>query len=483
MAKETSKHFQRRHPFNHATICLNNLFMISKLYRCLSTRVVITAVCLLSAKQSVAQVSPTITLNDGTSLPAQHVSISERQLTAELSDQSRSWPLEEISSLTWDRPVTAGDNSGFMIQLVDGSVIFSESFAVKDALATIKKQNNHNWQIETRDIQWVRHLPNVDEKGTLQDPAWSELLTQPVEKGDALVVIRDQSLTFLEGVVGDVTAQSVSFKYGSRQAEVTWDRIAGIRFYHASGRELPDARCTVKTLELDQINVSELTLNAPKLPGDGLESGDSKANGQQGATNSVPNSPVDSPSAQLITPSGVSITISVAQLLSIDWAGTSVSWMDEFLPIQVKKIPYLDDPKIGPLLEKLKQPTFSKTRYGNPLSLMVENPETKSKQIKEYEHGIQIKGSARLIWLLEGKHKRLFGSVGFDPRANSNGHVTVIISGDGRSLFEQTLEKRNNDLVELNIDVSNVRRLTLEIDGGKNTAGDDINFCDLRVVK
>jgi hypothetical protein len=439
--------------------------MATKFYRCLVHCLAITVVCLLSAKQSVAQVAPTITLNDGTTVTAQDVSISARQLTAKLSDQSRSWPLEEISSLTWDRPVTARNKSGFMIQLVDGSVIFSESFAVKDALATIQKQNSHNWQIETRDIQWVRHLPNVDEKGTLQDPAWSELLTQPVEKGDALVVVRDQSLTFLEGVVGDVTAQSVSFKYGSRQAEVTWDRIAGIRFYHASGRELPDARCTVKTLDLDQINVAELTLNAPKLPGDALESGDPKA------------------SAQLTTPSGVSITISVTQLLSIDWAGTSVSWMDEFLPIQVKKIPYLDDPKIGPLLEKLKQPTFSKTRYGNPLTLVVENPETKSKQIKEYEHGIQIKGSARLIWLLEGKHKRLFGSVGFDPRANSNGQVTVIISGDGRSLFEQTLEKRNNDLVELNIDVSNVRRLTLEIDGGKNTAGDDINFCDLRVVK
>lgn len=417
----------------------------------------------LLGQHAIAQTDMmTIQLTDGSTATTSTLTSSPDQthLSATVDPNQSTWPMEKVAKIQWSQRKPVVSQSEFLVVLVDGTKLFASTFTVKDAQATIECKNGSQLITSTRNIEWVRSNPKIDASGDTADPAWFELLKQPLESGDSLIIRRDQSLDFLEGIVGDVTSDSVAFKFGQRNADVTWDRIGGIRYYHASGRDLPKTKCLVTTTNGDQINAATLAL---AIKADSGDTGNSES--------------------QFELPCGVSLRIDSARLLAIDWASTTIQWLDDFKPTQVEKITYLANEKTRPLLEKLKQPSYSETIQGNPLSLVVINPETTTRQLKQYDHGVQVSGSTRMIWLFDGQFKRLRGDIGFDPRANANGYVNIKITGDRKTLFEKEMAKEDNDMVELDVDVSNIRRLTIEIDGGRNTAGDTINFCNLRATK
>ena len=426
------------------------------------------AVCILNLHVACVLAQPgemNVILSDGSATATSVLSTSEdlAWLSPSIDPANKKWPIEKVAKISWSGRKRNFGQPEYLIKLVDDSLFIAQSFTVKDSQATFSSKDGHLLTTSTRNILWIRHQPIVDNVGNMNDSGWSEILKQPVEKGDSLVINRDQSLDFLEGIVGDVSEESVSFKFGERDAQVKWDRVAGIRYYHASGRQLPKSRCVVSTIDGGEINATTVTLSINQQGTGNQESGKSKA--------------------RFETPCGAVFDVDPAKLISIDWASTSIEWLDELLPIQVEKIIYLPNPKTKPLLEKLKKPSFSQTIQGNMLSLVVINPDTNTRQLKQFEHGIQVNGSTRMIWLLDGKFKRVRGNVGFDPRANSNGLITLKIVGDRETLFEKPLAKEDNELIDLDLDVTNVRRITIEIDGGNNTAGDVINFCNLRATK
>jgi hypothetical protein len=89
-----------------------------------------------------------------------------------------------------------------------------------------------------------------------------------------------------------------------------------------------------------------------------------------------------------------------------------------------------------------------------------------------------------------GPWRRLRGLVGIEVKANPSAiekertSITFVVRGDGKELFRSPPFRFDSSPRELDVDVSGVRRLRLELTGeGRFNAAVSCNWCDLRVER
>jgi hypothetical protein len=72
---------------------------------------------------------------------------------------------------------------------------------------------------------------------------------------------------------------------------------------------------------------------------------------------------------------------------------------------------------------------------------------------------------------------------GIDPHAAASGNVKLSIQGDGRDLFVKDVAGTEPPAT-VDVDIANVRRLTIFVDYGRNLdQGDWLILGDARIVK
>jgi hypothetical protein len=81
------------------------------------------------------------------------------------------------------------------------------------------------------------------------------------------------------------------------------------------------------------------------------------------------------------------------------------------------------------------------------------------------------------------KFRRFQGIVGIDDSVGDEGNVIFKVLGDGKELFSQTVSGREK-AIPLDVDISNVRKLTIVVDYGEDLdVGDYLDICEARIVK
>ncbi len=101
----------------------------------------------------------------------------------------------------------------------------------------------------------------------------------------------------------------------------------------------------------------------------------------------------------------------------------------------------------------------------------------------QYERGIALHSRTVAVYRLSGPYRRFQAIAGIDDRVRPRGNVRLIISGDGRELLAKTIAGTDAPL-EIDVDLTGVRRLTIEVDFGEDLdVADHLDLCEARIVK
>ncbi|MDZ7616900.1 MAG: NPCBM/NEW2 domain-containing protein, partial [Patescibacteria group bacterium] len=100
-----------------------------------------------------------------------------------------------------------------------------------------------------------------------------------------------------------------------------------------------------------------------------------------------------------------------------------------------------------------------------------------------YTRGLALHSRTEVVYRLPEGGTHLHATAGIDDRLRPHGNVLLVIRGDGKTLYEETLTGTTPP-VELDLDIAGVRRLSILCDFGEGMdIADQLNLCNLRVVK
>ena len=362
----------------------------------------------------------------------------------------------EISELQFgeDRVESSPANSipanSIQIRLVDGSTIYAAQIKSENTSLVLTLPDQLEVTVDNRNVDWVRFEPAVTD-----ERQWIELLAERSKNADALIVSRKGELDYFEGVVGEVSETVVEFSTQDRSAEVKREKLTGLVYYHASGRELSDMVCELSTTSGSKLAVRELTSEADNL------------------------------AVSLVC--GEVLALPLLRCKECDFRTGREFYLSDAPPATLDWNPLVANKTLEATLRRMKLPKLNQTYGGKRLSLRFYDPlgVNGSNQIREFNRGIAAVGGSRLVFVLENRYRHLTGLVGFSPTASSDGAVNLRIHGDGEILHESVLENSPaTDPIELDLSVDGVQRLTIEVDyHDRRSIGDLLHFCDLKVSK
>lgn len=96
-----------------------------------------------------------------------------------------------------------------------------------------------------------------------------------------------------------------------------------------------------------------------------------------------------------------------------------------------------------------------------------------------YSHGLAMHSRSVLTYHLAGQYSRLGSKLGLHEDTGDLGNATVRVLGDGRVLFEKLKLTDTGQPEQLDLDLSGVQELQLEVDFGENfDIGDHVIWCE-----
>ncbi len=321
------------------------------------------------------------------------------------------------------------------IELVDGTRLAAVEYTSRAGQATAKLVDGQDLTLSTKLVTAVR-LKEQNEKIARQ---WADIVSAK-RASDVIVIRREEAIDFLEGVLGDVSAEAVQFKLEGDAVNVKRPRVEGFLYFHPSVPALPPAVCEVAARDGSRIPATRIELREEQL--------------------------------LLVTPSGLQLTRSWESIQELDFSLGKLRYLSDLQWDTVERQGYLGSANAKPdrFFEPRRDASFlGPLRLGN----------------KTYTKGIALKSQTKIVYRLPGKFSRLTGMAGINVQVAPAGHVRLVIRGDQhmQPLLDTTLSGTDAPL-PLSLDLSGVRRLTIEVDFGEaGDAGDHLNLCDVRIIQ
>lgn len=351
-----------------------------------------------------------------------------------------------------DAPGVNSTGATIWITLEDGSKLNATTYSVAEGVAEITLVGGDVVKTPTRAIRTVRLKPEDDgpaKKFGLRKQ-WSEILSSELA-GDTIVVRRKTeeegeaavySLDYFEGVVGDVTGERVKFDFDGDIINVAREKVEGIYYYHAEA-DLPAAVCAVLDSGGSAFNAHQLTL---------VEDG-----------------------VSLTTSAGTEHKVPLAKLHALDFSLGKLMFLSDMTPDRVQWTPFLQSSTTGDSLAQLYAPRKDRTFSGKPLKL--------NGQTTPFRKGLAIHSRTDLAYRIPTGFRRFEAIAGIDAELRDQGHVQLIITGDGKPLFDAAISGSDPPKT-IDLDIDGVRRLTILVDFGENLdIADHLLLGNARITK
>jgi hypothetical protein len=371
---------------------------------------------------------------DGRTLGGELAELTTQRLT--LADGPRRTTLEtdQILSIAAKGAVVASQPAEVTVELTDGSVIAARQYVARDNKAVITLLDGVQLDAPLNAIQSVRlaRSPALDDE-------WARL-TAAAADADVLVIRNGDSLDLHKGVVHEVAEDKVGFELDGEVLPVKRAKVYGFVYRHGAAEAPPPPVCRLFELSGSQWSVSTLLLSG-KL--------------------------------RLTTPSGVEVSLPLADLARIDFSGGKIIYLSDLKPEAFEWTPYFSSQRTPDSLKRFYAPRFDRG-FDSP---------TMTLGGAQYEKGLALHCRTEIVYRLPAGFRRFQATAGIDDAMRPAGNARLIIRGDDRQLEEIKLsggeQPRNVD-----IDVSNVRRLTVLVDFSDNLgSGDRLLLCNARIVK
>ncbi len=369
------------------------------------------------------------------------VALSPEQITLESDGQPTRIPLRDVLAVVTQPPrVVETPDTTAWIRLVDGSQLEANSYTVKDRVATIQL-GDQSLTCDTRVVHTVRFHPPTPEL----DSSWTEII-RAGGHGDIAVLRRSStSLDQLEGVFHDITTESIEFEYDEQRIAVKHNKLEGIVYYHGGSPEYPKALCELVAVNGSRWQAKTLELTASAL--------------------------------KLSTPCGIDFEVPLTDLSRLDFAAGNVAYLSDLEFEVAECVPFIATRLPAERVLQLYAPRKDASFEGSGLWLGEGN------QVTQYTKGLSIHSRSLLVFRLTEPYRKLTAVVGIDSRLQGGGNVVLVVRGDNRELFRQTVSGQQKPL-ELDLNIEQVRRLEILVDFGETLdVADHLNLCNARIIK
>ena len=375
---------------------------------------------------------------DGSSVRGHLVELDNSQVVVRAESGRVSTALKDLLGAKVYSEQSSISPQPIQVRLVDGSVLHGSSITSSSEGAKLVSQAGEVLNLPLASMRSVQ-LVELD---TETRSRWNELL----EKSPAadLIAVRKKeatSTTFLEGVIGAVTDETIEFKLDGDTIPVKRDRVQGFIYYRTQPANVQDPAFVVADHSGGRI---------------------------AGRTWSYKDGQVN-----VTALSGLEFTMPLDQIASFDFSSGKLTYLSDLDPISFEWTPYLRVAK-------------SPTALANFYAIRRDRGRTTDALIldgKSYTKGIALASRSTVIYKLPPQSRRLQAIVGIDDACGDRGHVMLTVSGDGRQLFQTTLTGHAGPQT-IDLEVNRVSQLRILVDFGEQMdIGDQVNLCEARVTK
>jgi len=318
---------------------------------------------MLCANLAACQTGDTLSvaeLNDGSLVEGRLKSITAEQVKIETEGQEQVLTTASVGSIRCAQGQEPGKAAAHRVVLVDGSVLRCESLTLADRELKLTTACKSELSIATRLIDFV-HL--LDGSGEL-DAAWQEI-----------VVTRDQKLQMVDGLIGDISDESVGFTVGERTADVKRARLSGLLFYRRYTESPAPPDFVIELLDGSRIRSRSLTL--------------------------------DGEAYTATTMCGAKLALESEAIALIDFQEGRAIWLTDLEPAGNSWSPLLASSTVLDKLRKFSIAKLDKNFSGKPLEILELNEAAGSLARREYARGFAIKGGGKLSFVLAKQYRKL----------------------------------------------------------------------------
>lgn len=344
-------------------------------------------------------------------------------------------PLASVVEIRFPAASPPVASTGPRVALIDGSRLTLSGFSVADDKARCETSYGF-FSLTVARVSHVRFGIST----TKLDEAWAALLSRE-SKNDLLVVKKDDVLDFLSGEAGDVAGKGdagdkIGFLLDGDDVPVAREKVYGIIF-HRRAPNLSKSVCQVRLTGGDVLSVAKFSWDSKELK------------------------------ARLVA--GSDLVVPAALVAAIDFSVERIKYLSDLKPRDVQYVPFFDI--------YLYEYRRDRSLDGTPLTLGG----------KSYARGLAIHSKATLKFRIGGEYTRFRAVAGIDDSVrgqNKNENVQLVISGDGKRLFDQEV-KTTDAPRPIDLDVTGVRDLEILVDFGSDMrdVADHLDLADAKLLK
>jgi hypothetical protein len=400
---------------------------------------VLNGVSLLAAWLLLADAAPiwkAATL-DGQAVSGSITDLTNEKLTLQTEAGPVDLPLTQLlgvlpGSTIAPEPPTSDQKPAVWIEFADGTRLPAVSFSSIKGKVKIVSLSGTELAPDLKTISKVRFSETYD-------PAFK--FGREGVAADQVGVKKKAGLDFLEGIIGDVTAETVNFTLDGDPLPVNRNKIDSLVYVQRGEAELPTPVCVLDDFTGGQYQAKEFKLDDSQL--------------------------------SILTLGGITVTRPLEQIKKFDFSAGKLQYLSDLKPESVNVTPFVELPKQFPALQQYFAPRFDQGRDDAALRL----------DGKAYTKGLALHSRTELVYKIPAKSRKFLALAGIDDSVGSEGHVAVKISGDGRELYSGNFSGLDK-AVPLEIDITGVRKLTILVDYGQDLdVGDYFDLAEARIVK
>jgi hypothetical protein len=406
-----------------------------------------SALLLLAAAFLAEPKQVQVTALDGQTAVGALVELNDKQIVVQTQDAAKAFKSVEVRLIgpVDDKggPRSARSLSSdpakrppVWLETIDGSRIPGSAYSVAKGTAELKLAGGESLTLSTKSIRLVEFPA-----GEAAPAAWIGDLKSDLA-ADLIVVRKRDGIDYVEGAAGDVNDETVNFTVDSDNVPVKRAKVAGIVYFHGpDSPSLPEPNCVYEDASGWRIKAKSVTF----------------AEGQ----------------FKIVTTFGATLARPIDSLKLVDFSPGRMIYLSDLAPASSEWTPLVDFGKQADSLAKYYRP--QQDRGLDNSSLRIGG--------KTFPKGLAIPSRTSLTYKITGKGKRFKALAGIDESVREAGGVHLIISGDGKTLYDGKIVGRQ-DPVELDLDVSAVKRLNILVDFGEGLdVGNYLDLCDARIVK
>jgi hypothetical protein len=417
---------------------------------------VVVADVIVAADTGASNLGVTVRPLAGEAIKGKIVKLSEQQVIVAGSPDEQTFAASDLLAIDF-APAKVADKPTVWVDLLDGSKLLAIGYEVSAGKASVRLVGGATVEVPTRSIHAVRFR---QQDGDLAQ-AWREIVS--AEHTSDLIVVRKTStrtvdegggepktitetaLDELDGTVLDIGAESVKFDFDGDKIDVKREKVEGIVYYHAAGRELAAGVCRLVDAGGSQWSLRSLELSKESIA--------------------------------LVTPAGVSASLPLTTLVKIDFSVGNIVALPELAP----------DTGDGEPVVSL-QPKAMAAPFGRMFKVSASPPlGADGFKIggKRYESGLSLHSPARLVYRVPAGFRKFHAIAGVDDSVVAPGDFTLQILGDGKELLRHEFQgQQERGPLAIDLDLAGVRRLSIVIDPADGQdIGDQLNLCEARLTR